>query len=203
MAMKRLNSTCNPVMRNDHAVRDPFSGTVQNSLGNMALPSISEAFRAGDGMSQGYGPRYEGDGMSIGGVGDMNMHSGTYTHDPNRQTTRTSGARPIASSKSVFYSGNGKLKKDDVRHMLITRPICRLYYASDQAFGLHKQYKYMLHNEVGVLQCRESQVIAEFIPISPEVLMNRIVSYELCCKGSWTIFFNLLLNHAHSSIVRL
>lgn len=49
----------------------------------------------------------------------------------------------------------------------------------------------------------ETQVIAEFIPISPEVLMSRIVSYELCCKGSWTIFFNLFLNHAHSSIVRL
>ena len=151
MGTRGLNSTGNLIMRSDHAVRDPFSGTVQNSLANMALPSISEAFRAGDGMSQGYGPRYEGDGMSIGGVGDMNMHSGTYTHDPSRQTTRTSGgARPIVSSKSVFYSDNGKLNKNDVRHMLITRPICRLYYASDQAFGFHKQYKYMLHNEVGV-----------------------------------------------------
>lgn len=44
-------------------------------------------------------------------------------------------------------------------------------------------------------------MIAEFIPVSPQMLMDRIVSYELCCKGSWTIFFNLFLNHAHSAIV--
>lgn len=46
-------------------------------------------------------------------------------------------------------------------------------------------------------------MIAEFIPVSPQMLMDRIVSYELCCKGSWTIFFNLFLNHAHSAIVAL
>ena len=44
-------------------------------------------------------------------------------------------------------------------------------------------------------------MIAEFIPVSPQMLMDRIVSYELCCKGSWTIFFDLFLNHAHSAIV--
>ena len=44
-------------------------------------------------------------------------------------------------------------------------------------------------------------MIAEFIPVSPQMLMDRVVSYELCCKGSWTIFFNLFLNHAHSAIV--
>lgn len=153
-------------------------------------------------MSLGYGPRYEGDGLSYGGLGDMNMHSGPYTQDANRQTARAGGATRPLTSKSVFYSDNSQLRKDDVRHKLITRPICRLYYDSDQVYGFHKQYKYMLHEEVGFLALHESQVIAEFIPISPEVLMNRIVSYELCCKGSWTIFFNMLLNHAHSSIVR-
>ena len=28
--------------------------------------------------------------------------------------------------------------------------------------------------------------------------MNRIISYELCCKGSWTILYNLFINKQHS-----
>lgn len=31
--------------------------------------------------------------------------------------------------------------------------------------------------------------------------MNRIISYELCCKGSWSILYNLFINKEHSFLV--
>ena len=33
--------------------------------------------------------------------------------------------------------------------------------------------------------------------------MNRIISFELTCKGSWTILYNLFVNNQHSTLPTL
>ena len=202
-ASRRIYSTSN---QSDVSAQGTMAGT-QNSLNGMVLPSINEAFRGGDGTSLTYIPRYDGDGLSIGGMGGMNYNSGVYSYDTNQQYPRgmvnVMGQNMGDWTRSVFYNEDEEISKEDLRHLLITRPVCRLYYESDHKFGYYQKYKYMLHKNVGATHANKGQVIAEFIPVSPQMLMNRIVSYELCCKGSWTILFNMFLNHSHSSIVRL
>ena len=86
-ASRRIYSSSN--LQGAAHAHDAYSGTTQNSLANMVLPSISEAFRGGDGTSLTNVPRYDGDGLSIGGVGDMHYHSGTFAHGTSRPTARS------------------------------------------------------------------------------------------------------------------
>lgn len=51
------------------------------------------------------------------------------------------------SKRSVFNDGRED-SKEGIRQLLITRPICRIYYEANHSYGYYKQYKYVLHEQV-------------------------------------------------------
>lgn len=105
------------------------------SMMNMNFPSISEAFKTGDGLSFGNFPHYSDSEISwigqdprrkINSMGDMLV------------TTR--------AAPDNFHNDTRSMKR--LRQMLITRPICRVYYESNRQYGYYRKYKHLYHDRV-------------------------------------------------------
>ena len=113
----------------------------------MNYPSISEAFRKSDGMSFGHLVNLDSDSFSFSLYSDTSRHS-IFTFsliDENRRIY--SKGVYNGNSKVVFNNGNEQ-SKENIRQLLITRPICRVYYESNYKYGYYKNYRYIVHDRV-------------------------------------------------------
>ena len=105
---------------------------------NMNFPSISEAFRTGDGLSFGSFPQYTNSDLSWS------------VQDPRRKIN-SMGDMLVTTRASPTELHNDTHSMERLRQMLITRPICRIYYESNRQYGYYRKYRHLYHDRVYLL----------------------------------------------------